>query len=86
MKAACLMSRWRLSASVDDIRAPLRAGAGLPPGRGTLGTGVLTPVQGQKMSFESANSIREMITASPPAIRRRKALSDGGRPVTASNA
>ena len=29
MKAACLMSRWRLSAPIDDIRAPLLAGAGL---------------------------------------------------------
>jgi len=60
--------------------------AGLPPGHGTFGKRALTSVQGQKISFDSANSIREMITASPPAIRMRNALSDGGRPVTASNA
>lgn len=30
MKAACLMSRWRLTASTDDIRAPLLAGSILP--------------------------------------------------------
>ena len=60
-----------------------RSAAGLRHHRDQQGADI---GQGQKISFESANSIREMITASPPAIRIRNALSDGGWPVTASNA
>ena len=66
---------------------PWRFRKGIAADCGAFGTALPQGCdQGQKMSFDSANTISDRINASPPAIRTRSALSDGGRPVTASKA
>ena len=78
-----LLQTWHPRTRPDGLEAPA-------PGLRWLGLSIRQHRQdgdqGQKMSFDSANTISERINARPPAIRTRSALSDGGRPVTASKA